>query len=114
MFKIMLVCALAALVAANENADVVRLVSEVNPDGFRIESALSDGSAQEATGDVHGNIHGSFEWVSKEGEHIRVQYVADENGYQPQSDILPTPPPVPEAISRALQWIATHPSKDAH
>ncbi|XP_068145409.1 larval cuticle protein III/IV-like [Drosophila tropicalis] len=112
MFKILLICALAALAMAND--EVLKSVNEVNPDGFRIESALSDGSAQEATGDVHGNIHGSFEWVSKEGEHIRVQYVADENGYQPQSDILPTPPPIPEAIVRALEWIAAHPSNDAH
>ncbi|EDW74222.1 uncharacterized protein Dwil_GK21497 [Drosophila willistoni] len=112
MFKILLVCALFALALAND--EVLKSVNEVNPDGFRIESALSDGSAQEATGDVHGNIHGSFEWVSKEGEHIRVQYVADENGYQPQSDILPTPPPIPAAIARAIEWIAAHPSKDAH
>ncbi|EDW74220.1 uncharacterized protein Dwil_GK21499 [Drosophila willistoni] len=114
MFKIMLVCALAALVAANENADVVRLVSEVNPDGFKTDLALSDGTVQQAVGDVHGNIDGSFEWISKEGEHIRVQYKADENGYQPQSDVLPTPPPIPDAIVRAIAWIAAHPSKDAH
>ncbi|TDG38505.1 hypothetical protein AWZ03_015073, partial [Drosophila navojoa] len=48
-------------------------------------------------------------WVSPEGEKIEVSYVADENGYQPKSDSLPTPPPIPDEIERALKWIAANP-----
>ncbi|EDW25755.1 GL22414 [Drosophila persimilis] len=112
MFKILLVCALAALVAANENAEVKELVNEVNPDGFKTVVSLSDGSASQASGDVHGNIDGVFEWVSPEGVHVRVAYKADENGYQPSSDLLPVAPPIPEAILKSLAWIQAHPSKE--
>ncbi|XP_017016896.1 larval cuticle protein 3 [Drosophila kikkawai] len=112
MFKILLVCSLAALVAADANVEVKELVNEVNPDGFVSRLALDNGVAASSTGDVHGNIDGVFEWVSPEGVHVRVAYKADENGYQPQSDLLPTPPPIPEAIVRAIAWIQANPSKN--
>ncbi|XP_039480466.1 larval cuticle protein 4 [Drosophila santomea] len=112
MFKILLVCALAALVAANEVAEVKELVNDVQADGFVSKVVLDNGSSASATGDVHGNIDGVFEWVSPEGEHVRVSYKADENGYQPQSDLLPTPPPIPEAILKAIAYIQAHPSKE--
>ncbi|EDV59524.1 larval cuticle protein 4 [Drosophila erecta] len=112
MFKILLVCALVAMVAANENIAVIEQVSDVQADGFSNKLVLDNGSASSASGDVHGNIEGVFEWISPEGEHVRVSYKADENGYQPQSDLLPTPPPVPEAILKALAYIQAHPSKE--
>ncbi|XP_017785743.1 PREDICTED: endocuticle structural glycoprotein SgAbd-8-like [Nicrophorus vespilloides] len=51
---------------------------------------------------------GSFQWTSPEGKPVLISYVADENGYRPEGD-LPTPPPVPAAIQKALDWIAAHP-----
>lgn len=30
-------------------------------------------------------------------------------GFQPQGDHLPVAPAIPEAIARALEWIAAHP-----
>ncbi|XP_049696231.2 larval cuticle protein LCP-17-like [Helicoverpa armigera] len=56
-------------------------------------------------------VQGAAGWTSPEGEVISLQYVADENGYQPQGSHLPTPPPIPEAILRALQYIKDHPPK---
>ncbi|KAJ8985126.1 hypothetical protein NQ317_012777 [Molorchus minor] len=53
---------------------------------------------------------GAFGWTSPEGEPISIQYIADENGYQPQGNILPTPPPIPPAIQRALDFIQANPS----
>lgn len=46
---------------------------------------------------------GGFSYTSPEGQQIRIQYTADENGFQPQGDHLPTPPPIPEAILKSIQ-----------
>ncbi|XP_030388141.1 larval cuticle protein 2-like [Scaptodrosophila lebanonensis] len=123
MYKIVLICALLGMAAAgvsrsspvsgeDAHAEILKLVSDVRPDGFESNLDTSNGISQVASGDVHGNIHGQFSWVSPEGEHVQVSYVADENGYQPQSNLLPTPPPVPEEIVRALAWIAAHPYQE--
>ncbi|CAB3258082.1 unnamed protein product [Arctia plantaginis] len=53
---------------------------------------------------------GQASWTAPNGEKVDFTYIADENGYQPQGDILPTPPPIPLEILRALQYIKDHPS----
>ncbi|XP_030078546.1 larval cuticle protein 1-like [Drosophila hydei] len=114
MFKLVLICAVIGLAAAvgvsdESKAEVLNRKDDVRADGFDASLETSNGIAASNSGDEKGNIHGSFSWVSPEGEKIVVSYVADENGYQPKSDSLPTPPPIPEAIQRALEWIAANP-----
>ncbi|CAG7731187.1 unnamed protein product, partial [Allacma fusca] len=41
-----------------------------------------------------------------DGTRINLQYTADENGFHPVGDHLPTPPPTPEAILESLRVIA--------
>ncbi|XP_032669919.1 endocuticle structural glycoprotein SgAbd-2-like [Odontomachus brunneus] len=55
---------------------------------------------------------GSFSYVDADGNSFGLNYVADENGFQPKGDHLPTPPPVPAAILKALEYIAAHPEED--
>jgi hypothetical protein len=62
------------------------------------------GSEQEAM-----EAKGSFSYKSPEGDEISVQYIADENGFQPTGDHLPVPPPVPELIQKALKYLADNP-----
>lgn len=55
---------------------------------------------------------GSSAYYSPEGELVQLTYTADENGYHPQGAHLPTPPPIPEAILRSLEYIRTHPHQE--
>lgn len=56
---------------------------------------------------------GSFSYTDKEGNQISVVYTADdEGGFQPQGAHLPTPPPIPAAILRSLEYNAAHPEED--
>jgi len=105
-----LICAAICYVAAD--VEVQSQKADVRPDGFDSQLSQSDGNDRKESGNEHGDIVGQFAWISPEGEHVSLSYVADENGYQPKSDWLPTPPPVPEAIIRAIEYINSHPSQD--
>ncbi|KAK6642032.1 hypothetical protein RUM44_013755 [Polyplax serrata] len=52
---------------------------------------------------------GTYSYTSPDGQRITVTYVADENGFIPQGSHLPTPPPIPEAILRSLEFIRSQP-----
>ncbi|KAL1138378.1 hypothetical protein AAG570_008442 [Ranatra chinensis] len=56
------------------------------------------------------SARGQFSYTSPEGQVIRLVYEADENGFRPQGDHLPTPPPIPPEIQKALDYLATLPS----
>lgn len=50
---------------------------------------------------------GQYQYVSPEGKVIVVKYTADENGFQPVGDHIPTPPPIPKEIQKLLDLLAT-------
>lgn len=56
---------------------------------------------------------GSFSYTGDDGQQYSIQYIADEEGgFRPQGAHLPTPPPIPEAIQKALAYNAAHPEED--
>ena len=55
---------------------------------------------------------GSFSYTAPDGSPISIQYIADEGGFRAEGAHLPTPPPVPEAIQRALAFLASQPQQD--
>ncbi|KAL0840391.1 hypothetical protein ABMA28_015648 [Loxostege sticticalis] len=71
--------------------------------GYLKNAGVKDAEAQVA--------QGSFAYTSPEGIPISITYVADENGFRAEGAHLPTPPPIPEAIARALQYIASQPQQ---
>lgn len=46
---------------------------------------------------------GSFSYTAPDGQQISISYTADQNGFLPQGAHLPTPPPIPEEIQRAIE-----------
>ncbi|XP_055589325.1 pupal cuticle protein 36a-like [Uranotaenia lowii] len=82
----------------NEDGYNYRILTENNIDfaeSGRIENRGSDNEVLRAKG--------YYEFVADDGVKYRVDYVADENGFQPTGTHLPTPPPIPEEILRSLQ-----------
>ncbi|XP_073951426.1 uncharacterized protein [Choristoneura fumiferana] len=57
-------------------------------------------------------VSGSFSYTAKDGNEYSLSYTADENGYRPVGAHLPTPPPIPPAIARALAYLATKPTAE--
>lgn len=60
-----------------------------------MKNAGSDAEAQ--------SVSGSFSYTGDDGQKITLTYTADENGFQPQGDHLPTPPPIPPEILKSLE-----------
>lgn len=57
-------------------------------------------------------VQGSFQYTADDGTPIALSYIADENGFQPQGEHLPTPPPIPPAIQRSLDFLAANPQPE--
>lgn len=55
---------------------------------------------------------GTFSFTDTDGQIYQITYVADENGFQPEGAHLPTAPPVPPQIQKALRYIAEHPQEN--
>ncbi|OWR51052.1 endocuticle structural glycoprotein ABD-4-like [Danaus plexippus] len=53
---------------------------------------------------------GAFSYTAPDGTVINLNYIADdENGFKAEGAHLPTPPPIPPAIQKALDYLATLP-----
>lgn len=97
----------------DDNDTITRFVSQVNPDGtYGFDFAQSSGLEFKEKGQGGVFAEGSYQYISPEGEHISVTYTADENGFHPESSVLPTPPPIPSYILKALEYIREHPSAE--
>ncbi|XP_055843446.1 pupal cuticle protein Edg-78E-like [Episyrphus balteatus] len=116
MFKLILVATLLGLAAAVDDergAEIRSLTNDPSDaDGnFAYAFDTTNGIAVQESGNIAG-VNGAAQWVSPEGVPVQLTYTADENGYHPVGDHLPTPPPIPEAILRAIEYIRTHPPKE--
>ncbi|KAH8318522.1 hypothetical protein KR067_008167 [Drosophila pandora] len=92
--------ALAVAAPAAEEAQILRSESDVGPEGFKYNWETSDGQSAQADGHLNNAgteneslaVRGSFSFVADDGQTYTVNYIADENGFQPQGAHLPVAP----------------------
>ncbi|KAK4304212.1 hypothetical protein Pmani_023846 [Petrolisthes manimaculis] len=100
-----LLCLVAVAAAAPQfnSAPIVNILRDDrqdNGDGnFQYAFEADNGIAVESSGTPgfqgQANMQGSYRYTLDDGRVVEVRYIADENGFQPQSDWLPTPHPLP-------------------
>ncbi|KAL7738173.1 hypothetical protein ACLKA6_006512 [Drosophila palustris] len=135
MFKALMICAIFGLAAAavhtphpvphvdhhvehhavghadDVHADVVSRSDDVRADGFDHVLETSNHISRSDHSDEHGNQHGSYGWISPEGQHIEIKYTADEHGFHATGDAVPA---VPDWVGRQLAWNAEHAHEEVH
>nr|XP_031839513.1 larval cuticle protein LCP-17-like [Nomia melanderi] len=116
--------AVSAIAAPVENTTPIGIVAYTadgpNPDG---SYAFSYETGNGIKAEEHGQpkkvnetnsviaVQGSYSYTLSDGSPLALSYVADENGFQPKGDHLPTPHPIPAGILKALEYIASHPEQ---
>ncbi|XP_064089141.1 cuticle protein AMP4-like [Macrobrachium nipponense] len=112
MMKIAVVLALVAVSVADKlpltnppPPVAIMRQTQVNPDAlgahssdFEAENGIvfQFSGSEGATGG--SNMIGSYSYPQEDGSLATVSFVANENGYQPQSDLLPVAPAFPHPI----------------
>ncbi|KAJ8732718.1 hypothetical protein PYW07_015317 [Mythimna separata] len=106
----------ARVASSDQAANVLRYDNDIQPDGaYAYAVEIDNGIAAQARGTVRdfgGNppvapvvSEGAFSWTSPEGQQVVISYIANENGYQPTGDAIPTSPPIPDLIAKSLAYL---------
>ncbi|KAJ3654484.1 hypothetical protein Zmor_013671 [Zophobas morio] len=91
---------------------ILRQLGDIDTDGgYHWEYETENKIIAEESGKVHNEgtdaeamrAKGFYQYTGPDNVVYAVEYTADENGFNAVGDHLPTPPPVPEDIARALQ-----------
>ncbi|KAJ8937480.1 hypothetical protein NQ314_011870 [Rhamnusium bicolor] len=87
---------------------ILRFNNDNNGDGsYRFDYETANHIAAQESGHLKtsdaSEVQGFYSYLAPNGQTISVSYVADENGFRPAGDHLPTPPPIPAAILKSLE-----------
>ncbi|XP_033149410.1 endocuticle structural protein SgAbd-6 isoform X2 [Drosophila busckii] len=95
---LLLLAAICCSARPQNDVEVVEYESDnIGVGGYKFSYKLSDGTTrtEEATVNNAGteneslSIRGSVSWVAPDGQTYTINFVADENGFQPQGEHLP-------------------------
>ncbi|XP_042888224.1 cuticle protein AMP1A-like [Penaeus japonicus] len=104
---------------SGEEIAILRDERVIEDDGrynFDMETANGIVVSEHGTVGLEGAINsaGSFSYTAPDGTPVHLQFVADENGFQPQGDHLPVAPEFPHPIPQfVLDQIAFAAEEDA-
>merc|ERR1712212_1375779 len=130
VMKLLIVVCLAALAVAapdyssadssEKGAAILRDDRVDGDDGrYNVDVETDNGISFSQSGSPEGDEGaiikaGSYSYTAPDGTFVEVKYVANENGYQPQSDLLPVAPEFPHPIPQfVLDQIAFAAQEDA-
>ncbi|KAL1138376.1 hypothetical protein AAG570_008440, partial [Ranatra chinensis] len=86
---------------------IVKLISKCIPMlcccSYETGNGIRAAESGHQTGPQSQAAQGSYSYTGPDGRTYTVTYTADERGFIPHGDHLPTPPPIPEAILKSLQ-----------
>ncbi|KPJ09510.1 Cuticle protein 3 [Papilio machaon] len=87
-----------------KNARILAYDADVKEDSYRFNYETENGiKAEEQGQEVEGiEAQGGFQYTGDDGQVYAISYSAGQAGFQPQGAHLPTAPPTPEAILKAL------------
>ncbi|CAH0547601.1 unnamed protein product [Brassicogethes aeneus] len=91
---------------ADASAPILRMDSEIDENSYRYAYETGNSIAAEEQGRDAGDgntAQGSFSYTAPDGQQISVHYNADQGGFQPQGAHIPTSPPIPAEILKALE-----------
>ncbi|CAG9560432.1 unnamed protein product [Danaus chrysippus] len=125
--RILLLLAVVAIASSapqkpdNQVIAILKQEFDQQPDGSYVYSyetengikAEETGTLKKASSPDTSDVivaQGGFSYTAPDGTVINLNYIADdENGFKPEGAHLPTPPPIPPAIQKALDYLATLP-----
>ncbi|XP_063598394.1 cuticle protein AMP1A-like [Penaeus indicus] len=107
--KVVLFACLFAVAFARPDGDAEVLRDDRVDQGdgnFNYAFETSNGIFQETVGTPgsagQSNLVGSYRFTDPDGNVVEVRYTADEEGFRPESDAIPQPPPLPEFVYELL------------
>ncbi|XP_061721027.1 pupal cuticle protein 36a-like [Cydia pomonella] len=91
--------------AFERNAAILRQDSQNDGETYSYAYETENGIYAEENGVATNGVEaqGSYSYTGDDGQVYNIRYTADQNGFVPVGDHLPTPPPVPEEILKALE-----------
>ncbi|XP_023944532.2 hornerin [Bicyclus anynana] len=94
-----------AQAAADRNAEILKYVNDNNGESYLYSYETSNGISAEESGVATNGVkaQGGFSYTGDDGQAYSLTYTADENGFQPQGEHLPTPHPIPEEILKSIE-----------
>jgi len=95
-----------------ESAEVIPILRDVrvhDEDGtHNFEVETGNGIVLSQSGDSDGDKQGEISFTHPDGSEFHLTFVANENGYQPQSDALPVAPafphPIPDFVLEQIEF----------
>ncbi|XP_042241695.1 cuticle protein AM1159-like [Homarus americanus] len=104
--KLVLLACLAAVAVAAPQGDerpVVEIIKDERSDSgdgnfnyaFEADNGISMSVSGTPGAEGQSNMQGVYSFILPDGTIAEIRFIANENGFQPESPLLPTPHPLP-------------------